>query len=146
MDEKNTIESIRFEHPISLGRGAISLDGDIYFLGGKNSLEKMQGRIFFDNKESETGREREIVWQVVRSLEQGQYRMESEAKYSFLQNDVKQTVKLEGDFDYDGPKNRFQVKASANVRERSLRWKHQEIFPISNREKALIWSLTKYGF
>lgn len=115
MDEKDTIESIRFEHPISLGRGAISLDGDVYFLGGENSLEKMQGRIFFDNKESETGREREIVWQVVRSLEQGEYRMESEAKYSFLQNDVKHTIKLEGDFDYDGPKNSFQAKASADI-------------------------------
>lgn len=116
MDETDTIESIRFEHPISLGRSAIRLDGDIYFLGGENSLEKMQGRIFFDNKEAETAREQEIVWQLVRSLEQGEYRMESEAKYSFLQNDVKHTVKLEGDFDYDGPKNSFQAKASANIR------------------------------
>lgn len=117
IDERGSIGSIRLEHPISLGRGAIRLDGDIYFLGGENSLEKMQGRIFFDNKEAEEAREQEIVWQVVRSLEQGEYRMEAEAKYSFLRNDVKQTVKLEGDFDYDGPKNSFKTKVSADIQE-----------------------------
>lgn len=117
MDHADRIESIRLEHPLSLGRGAVRIDGDIYFLGGENSLEKIQGRIFLDNKDGEGIREQELVWQVVRSLEQGEYQMESEAKYSFLTDNIKNTVKLEGDFSYDGPGNSFKAKASANMQE-----------------------------
>lgn len=116
MDEADRIDSIRLEDPLSLGRGAVRIDGDIYFLGGENSLEKMQGRFTFDNKDGEI-REQEILWQVVRSLEQGEYQMESEAKYSFLRNDIKHSARLEGDFSYDGPKNSFQAKTSLYMQE-----------------------------
>lgn len=111
LNRENRIESIRLEEPISLGRGSVRIDGDIYFLGGENSLEKMQGRITFDNKNSETYREHEIIWQVVRSLEQGDYRMESEAKHSFLKDGKKETEKFGWDFSYDAPKNSFETKA-----------------------------------
>lgn len=122
LDKRNRIESIRLEEPISLGRGTVRIDGDIYFLGGENSLEKMQGRITFDDKNSETYREHEIIWQIVRSLEQGEYQMESEAKYSVLKDDRKHTIKMEGDFSYDGPKNSFQAKALLNRQDTEFVW------------------------
>ena len=113
MDGADRIECIRLEKPLSLCKGAMHLDGDIYFLGGENSLEKMQGRLFFDNKAGEKPREDEILWQVVRSLEQGEYRMESEAKYSFLNDGKKETMKLGWDLSYNAPKNSFASKANA---------------------------------
>lgn len=122
MGGADRIESIRLEHPLSLGRSAVRIDGDVYFLGGKNSLERMQGRIAFDNKDGEGIREQEILWQVVRSLEEGEYQMESEVKYSYLQDEVKHTVKLEGDFSYDGPKNSFQAGMSADIEETEFGW------------------------
>lgn len=115
MDSADRIGSIRLEQPLSLGRGGVRIDGDVYFLGGKNSLEKMQGRIFFDRKDGQEIREQEIVWQVVRTLEQGEYQMESEIKYSFLRDGKKETLKLEGDCAYDGPKNRFETKAAVRL-------------------------------
>lgn len=121
MGKADRIESIRLEHPLTLGRGAVRIDGDVYFLGSKNSLERMQGRIAFDNKNDETYREQEIVWQIVRSLEEGEYQMESEAKYSVLKDDNKQTAKLEGDFSYDGPKNSFRAKASLDMQDTDFR-------------------------
>ncbi len=117
MDGADRIACIRLEKPLSLCKGSMHLDGDIYFLGGENSLEKMQGRLFFDNKAGEEPGEYEILWQMVRSLEQGEYRMESEAKYSFLKDRTKETVKLGWDFSYDGPKNRFETRADAKMQD-----------------------------
>lgn len=122
MDKADRIESIRLERPLSLGRGAVRIEGDVYFLGSRNSMEKMQGRIAFDDKNNETYREQEIVWQVVRSLEQGEYQMESEAKYSALKDDKKFYTKLEGDFSYDGPGNSFKAKASLNIQDTDFSW------------------------
>lgn len=120
IDGGNRIESIRLEDPLSLCKGDMRLDGDIYFLGGKNSLEKMQGRIAFDNKNGGGIREQEVIWQVVRSLEQGEYRMESEAKYSYLMEDKKESVKLVCDLSYDAPRNSFETKASVGTKESEL--------------------------
>lgn len=117
IDRENRIESIRLEHQLSLCNGMIHIDGDIYFLGGGNSLEKMQGRIAFDNKDGEGTREQEMVWQMVRSLEQGEYRMESEANYSFIKDGKKETMKLDWDLSYDGPKNGFETKAAVRMQE-----------------------------
>lgn len=41
----NRIESIRVEEPLSLCKGRIRISGDIYFLGEKRSIEKMQGML-----------------------------------------------------------------------------------------------------
>ena len=41
----NHIESIRVEEPLSLCGGKIRVSGDIYFLGEKRSIEKMQGML-----------------------------------------------------------------------------------------------------
>lgn len=144
MDNADRIESIRLEHPISLGRGAARIDGDIHFLGGDNSLEKIQGRIFFDNKEWEEIREQELVFQVVRSLEQGEYQMETEAKYSFLADERKHTVKLEGDFSYDGPKNSFQLRASAGIADMETAWEASGDFSHINRGESFKLELDEF--
>lgn len=122
MDDADRIESIRLEHPLFLGNGAVHVDGDVYFLGGKNSLERMQGRITYDNKNDEVYREHEVVWQVVRSLEQGVYQMETETKYSVLIDDKKINTKVEADFSYDGPKNSFKAKSSFNILDSDYVW------------------------
>ncbi|MCM1267142.1 MAG: hypothetical protein NC302_04480 [Bacteroidales bacterium] len=115
MDERGRIESIRLEKELSLCNGVIRLDGDIYFLGGENSLEKIQGRICFDDSSEEEIREREIIWEAVRSLEEGEYCMESEVKYSFLRDRQKETMKLGWDFSYDAPKNDFETQAKVRT-------------------------------
>lgn len=146
MDHTDRIESIRLEHPLSLGRGAVRIDGDVYFLGGENSLEKIQGRISFDNKDGEGIREQELVWQVVRSLEQGEYQMEAEAKYSFLMDNIKNTVKLEGDFSYDGPKNSFKAKTSANIQETEFAWEASGDFSHIRKGEAFDLELDEVRF
>ncbi len=122
IDDADRIESIRLEHPLSLGNGAVRIDGDVYFLGGKNSLERMQGRITYDNKNDEVYRDHEVVWQVVRSLEQGAYKIETETKYSVLIDDRKLNTKVEADFSYDGPKNSFKARSAFDILDSDYVW------------------------
>lgn len=103
----NRIESIRVEEPLSLCKGRIRLSGDIYFLGEKRSIEKMQGMFTVKNELGEERRETEIVWQATQSLELDDYRMESDIKYSLTENGGTQKRRLGFELDCDGRKNSF---------------------------------------
>lgn len=106
----NRIESIRLEEPLSLCDGRIRVDGDVYFLGEKRSIEKMQGKLTVKSERQEEKRETEIVWQATQSLELDDYQMESDIKYSTTENGDMQNLRLGCDLECDGRKNSFDGK------------------------------------
>ena len=103
----NRIESIRVEEPLSLCDGRIRIDGDIYFLGGKCSIEKMQGMFTVKSGQQEERRETEVVWQTTQSLELDDYRMESDIKCGITENGETRNVRLGCELECDGRKNSF---------------------------------------
>ncbi len=103
----NRIESIRVEEPLSLCDGRIRIDGDIYFLGGKRSIEKMQGMLTVKSGQQEERRETEMVWQTTQSLELDDYRMESDIKCGITENGETRNVRLGCELECDGRKNSF---------------------------------------
>lgn len=103
----NRIESIRVEEPLSLCDGRIRIDGDIYFLGGKRSIEKMQGMFTVKSGQQEERRETEVVWQTTQSLELDDYRMESDIKCGITENGETRNVRLGCELECDGRKNSF---------------------------------------
>lgn len=107
INRANRIESIRVEEPLSLCGGRIRLSGDIYFLGAKRSIEKMQGMLEVKNGQREEKKVTEIVWQTAQSLELDDYRMETDIKCSFTENGETQNVRLGCELECDGRKNSF---------------------------------------
>ncbi len=103
----NRIESIRVEEPLSLCDGRIRIDGDIYFLGEKRSIEKMQGMLTVKSGQQEERRETEMVWQTTQSLELDDYRMESDIKCGITENGETRNVRLGCELECDGRKNSF---------------------------------------
>lgn len=107
----NRIESIRVEEPLSLCKGRMRLSGDIYFLGEKRSIEKMQGMLTVKN-ELEERKETEIIWQTTQSLELDNYQMESDIKCSITENGYAWNVRLGCELECDGRKNSFDGEIS----------------------------------
>ncbi len=105
----NQIASIRLEEPLSLCGGRIRFSGDIHFLGGKRSIEKMQG-MFTVKNELEERKETEIIWQTTQSLSLDDYQMESDIKCSLTENGETQNVRLGCALECDGRKNSFDGK------------------------------------
>jgi len=60
----------------------------------------------------EERRETEIVWQMTQSLELDDYRMESDVKYSLMENGETQNMRLGCELECDGRKNSFDGKIS----------------------------------
>lgn len=108
----NRIESIRVEEPLSLCDGKIRISGDIYFLGEKRSIEKMQGMLTVKNERQEERKETEIVWQMTQSLELDDYLMESDIKYGLTENGETQNLRFGCELECDGRKNSFDGEVS----------------------------------
>lgn len=108
----NRIESIRVEEPLSLCDGKIKISGDIYFLGEKRSIEKMQGMLTVKNERQEERKETEIVWQMTQSLELDDYLMESDIKYGLTENGETQNLRFGCELECDGRKNSFDGEVS----------------------------------
>lgn len=95
IDSTNRIESIQIEEPLEISQGRQTLTGEIYFLGGERSIEKMQGRIGINEDRSWKEENRgEIVWQVVQSLGKDEYQMETDLKYSFSDEETEEKAAL----------------------------------------------------
>lgn len=107
----NRIESIRVEEPLSLCDGGVQVYGDIYFLGEKRSIEKMQGKLTVKS-ELRGKKEAEIVWQATQSLELDDYQAESDVKYSFTQDGETQNLRFGCELECDGRKNSFDGEIS----------------------------------
>ncbi len=97
----NRIESIMIENPVGMLDGRIDLEGEIFFLGEKRSVDKMQGKIiaFGDDDES-----REILWQIQQTASKDTYAFDMDVKMS---EDGSTVGKIKLAADCDAPQNRF---------------------------------------
>lgn len=112
INRSNRIESIRVEEPLAFCKGAMQISGDIYFLGGKRSIEKMQGKIEVKNEVQRQKRETELIWQTVQSLELDDYQMESDVKCSLTNDGETRKLRLGCELECDGRKNSFDGELS----------------------------------
>lgn len=112
INRSNRIESIRVEEPLAFCKGAIQISGDVYFLGEKRSIEKMQGKFELENEVQKEKRETEVIWQTVQSLELDDYQVESDVKYSFTNDGAARKLRLGCELECDGRKNSFEGKFS----------------------------------
>lgn len=120
----NRIESIRLEKPLFLCGNALSLDGELAFLGEKNSLEKVQGRLEIKRKERAMGTswvsDVDLVWQMVQSLEQDEYCMETDIRCSVSNEDIDSQMGMKWELECDGRRNSFDVAGSMREFEKEL--------------------------
>lgn len=111
LNDKNRIESIRLEEPLSLRRGDLRISGDVYFLGAERSIEKMQGKIEIKRDEEDIG-DTEFTWQVVQSFEGDDYLLRSNIRYSMERNGEKYHEGVDIDFACNGRKDSFEAEVS----------------------------------
>lgn len=119
IDSTNRIQSIQIEEPLEISNGRQTLSGEIFFLGGERSIEKVQGRIGLDEdggrKKEKSG---EIVWQIVQSLEKEDYRIETDIKYNFTDEETEEKAALA--WDLNCRRNSFET-------ELTVKWPGQEV-------------------
>lgn len=108
----NRIESIQLETVRFRCDGRMELSGDIYFLGEKRSIEKMQGKIEWKRDLQEEKRAAEIFWQTTQSLELDDYQMESDIKCGLTENGETRNLRLGCELECDGRKNSFDGEFS----------------------------------
>lgn len=110
IDSDNRIRSIRIEEPLSLYQGDVQVSGDIYFLGAERSIEKMQGKMEISRDREEEREDTELTWQVVQSLKDSNYQMESNIRYGLTRNGDKLNMGLDIDLGCDGRKDSFETE------------------------------------
>lgn len=76
---KNKIESITLENPVKLLDGTASMDFELFFLGEERSIDTMQGKVTLTNA---FGDEMKVVCQIVQTLEDDDYQIDMDMKYS----------------------------------------------------------------
>lgn len=114
IDSANRIESIRIEEPLEISQGRQTLTGEIYFLGGERSIEKVQGRIGINEDRPRREENRgEIVWQIVQSLEKDDYQMETDIKYSFADEETEEKAALA--WNLNCRRNSFETDLTAKM-------------------------------
>lgn len=101
----NRIDSITMENPIKMLDDEVSIDGKIFLLGGKRSIDKMQGKLTITNV---LGEKAEVICQVVQSLEENDYRADMDLKYT--QGDLSNKMKFI--MDCDAVKDTFDMSFS----------------------------------
>lgn len=112
INKANRIESIRLETVRFRCDGRMEFSGDIYFLGEKRSIERMQGKLEVKRELQGEKREAEIFWQTTQSLELDDYQMESDIKCSFAENGETQDLRFGCELECDGRKNSFDGEFS----------------------------------
>ena len=115
IDGQNRIESIRVEEPLPLCQEKMSFYGEVYFLGEKRGIERMQGKIHVKKELEKQTREAEFVWQTVQSMELENYRMEADVKCTFTKDGEKRNVRVGGDLQCDGRNNSFESELSVKL-------------------------------
>lgn len=112
LSRENRIESIRLEEPLSLYQGDLQISGDIYFLGTERSVEKMQGKIEIKREREEDTEDTELTWQLVQSLKDENYQMESNIRCDMTSNGEKYHTSLDIDLGCNGRNDSFETELS----------------------------------
>lgn len=101
----NKIESINMEEPIRMLDGEASLDGEIFLLGEERSIDKVQCKLTITNI---LGEKAEVICQVVQSLEENDYQVGMDLKYT--QGDLSDKMKFT--MNCDAVKDTFDMSFS----------------------------------
>lgn len=94
IDHKNRIESITLEKPVEMLDGEASVDWELFFMGEKRSVDKMQGKVTVTNA---SGEETEMIGQLVQTLEDDDYQINMDIKYSEEEGQGKMRLAMDCD-------------------------------------------------
>lgn len=100
----NRIDSITMENPIRMLDGEVSIDGEIFLLGEERSIDKVQGKLTIDA----LGEKAEVIYQVVQALEENDYQVDMNLKYT--QGDL--SDKMRFTMNCDAVKDTFDMSFS----------------------------------
>ena len=100
----NRIDSITMENPIKILDGEVSIDGEIFLLGEERSIDKVQGKLTIDA----LGEKAEVIYQVVQALEENDYQVDMNLKYT--QGDL--SDKMRFTMNCDAVKDTFDMSFS----------------------------------
>lgn len=91
---RNRIDSIVLETPVKVMNGEIAVSGEIFFMGEKRSIDKIQCKLVIEDDHSES---MEVLGQIVQTITADNYGMEMDVKYTVA--DVSSRMKYVVDCD-----------------------------------------------
>lgn len=101
------IDSITLEEPVKLWDDTASIAGEIFFLGKKRSIDKMQGKVEIEGVD---GRKREIVGHLQHTASRTKKQIDLDLTY--LEEDKSSVIEF--DMDCDAVQNAFDMSFSVN--------------------------------
>lgn len=107
IDGTNRIESIMLESPVEISDGKISFEGELFFMGGTRSIDKMQGRIAVNGAYGNSG---EALWQIQTTSDDTVYRMDMDLK---LTEEEETVGKMKFVVNCDASDDEFEMTFSA---------------------------------
>lgn len=101
------IDSIMLEEPVKLWDDTASVAGEVFFLGEKRSIDKIQGKAEIDGAD---GRERELIGELQHTASQTKKQIDLDVTY--LEEDKSSLIEF--DMDCDAVQNAFDMSFSIN--------------------------------
>lgn len=130
------IESIVLEEPVTVLDGKDTLEGEVFFLGEKRSIDKIQGKIIVTEDGEETLR---LVGQLIPTAEDTTYEMEASVKCT--RNG--QLSRIDYQREYDSDTAKFQIEATMDTQEESVAVQAEGNFEDVEAEKTLHLNLER---
>lgn len=106
IDAKNHIESIALEEPVQVLDGEGSVAGELFFMGEKRSIDKLQGKVALSGAD---GSATEVLWQVVQHMTSDDYRIEMDLKYTAKHADGDDVGKMKYVFSCDAVQDKLDL-------------------------------------
>lgn len=114
IDGSNRIASILLENPIDMLDGEASLEGELFFLGERRSIDKIQGKVTVN---SVYGMSRGVLWQIQQTSDDDIYRIDTDMKWT----EEEETLgKMKIVMNSDAVKDEFDMTFSLQDEEESL--------------------------
>ena len=113
LDGNKRIESIVLEEPVAILDGKDTLEGEVFFLGEKRSIDKVQGKIIVTEDGEETLR---LVVQLIPTAEDTTYGMEALVKCT----SNGQLSRIDYQREYDSDRAKFQIEATVDTQEETV--------------------------
>ena len=113
LDGNKRIESIVLEEPVAILDGKDTLEGEVFFLGEKRSIDKVQGKIIVTEDGEEALR---LVVQLIPTAEDTTYGMEASVKCT----SNGQLSRIDYQREYDSDRAKFQIEATVDTQEETV--------------------------
>lgn len=104
IDAKNHIESIALEEPVQVLDGEGSVAGELFFMGEKRSIDKLQGKVALSGAD---GSAAEVLCQVVQNITQDDYQIDMDLKYTAKHADGDDAGKMKYVFNCDAVQDKL---------------------------------------